>query len=128
MVHYGNRAWMTDGHVLDPTRPESLVYAFPKQGAPILLGAMFLAEDGAPGPQVGGCLTQWHDHTNLCLADRGKGMVGVVDAEGKCPAGSHNQVTAEMLHVWDLPLAGGPFSEATPAELRTAVIAKLTGA
>jgi hypothetical protein len=119
---------LADGRTLDPTRPESLVYAFPKQGTPILLGAMFLAEAGHPGPQVGGCLTQWHDHTNLCLADRGKGMVGVVDAQGNCPAGSHNQVTAEMLHVWDLPLAGGPFAEATPVQLRDGVIAKRRGA
>jgi hypothetical protein len=128
LMHYGNKAWMADGHNADPTRPESLVYAFPKQGRPILLGAMFLAEPGAPGPQVGGCATVWHDHTNLCLADRGGAMVGVTGADGQCPAGSHNRVTSEMLHVWDLPLAGGPFSEATPQQLRDGVIAKMQAA
>ena len=125
LVHYGNRAWMNDGHTLDSNRPESLVYAFPKQGPAILLGAMYMAEPGETGPQIGGCGTQWHDHTNLCLSDRGGAMVGVVDAAGSCPAGSSNRVTGEMLHVWDLPLAAGPYSEATPAQLRDAVIAKL---
>jgi hypothetical protein len=86
---------------------------------------MFMAEPGTTGPQIGGCLTQWHDHTNLCLADRGGAMVGVVDAQGNCPAGSSNRETGEMLHVWDLPLAGGPFSEATPVQLRDALIAKI---
>jgi len=37
-------------------------------------------------PQPGGCLTQWHVHTNLCLS-RGLGVVGVVTAaHPTCPA------------------------------------------
>jgi hypothetical protein len=124
LVHYGNKAWMVDGRTLDPSRPESLIYAFDKQGRSYLVGAMFMAEPGETGPQVGGCLTQWHDHTNVCLGRSG-GMVGVVDENGDCPAGSVNRTTGEMLHVWDIPLAGGPFSEPAPGQLRDALVAKL---
>jgi hypothetical protein len=124
LVHYGNKEWMVDGRTLDPSRPESLIYAFDKQGGSYLVGAMFMAEPGETGPQVGGCLTQWHDHTNVCLGRSG-GMVGVVDENGDCPAGSVNRTTGEMLHVWDIPLAGGPFSEPAPGQLRDALVAKL---
>ena len=98
------------------------MYAIPPTGAPILLGAMFLMESGQPGPMVGGCLTQWHVHENLCLADQGGRMVGVVDANGSCPAGSSNRVTPEMLHVWGIDIPGGPFSEPSGTEIRDSLI------
>jgi hypothetical protein len=123
LVHYANPAWYLDGRVLDPNRPESLMYAFPPVGDPILLGAMFLMTPGQPGPQVGGCLTQWHVHDNLCLADAGGAMVGVVGPDGTCPAGSHNKVTPEMLHVWGIDLPGGPFSEPSGSQIRDSLIA-----
>ena len=122
LVHYANPGWYLDGRVLDPNKPESLMYAIPPTGAPILLGAMFLMENGEPGPQVGGCLTQWHVHDNLCLADQGGRMVGVVDANGQCPAGSSNRVTPEMLHVWGIDVPGGPFSEPSGTEIRDSLI------
>ena len=39
VVHYGRPAAVLDGRVLDPSAPEALVYAFPKQTGPVLLGA-----------------------------------------------------------------------------------------
>jgi hypothetical protein len=126
IVHYGNRAYMLDGNVLDTAKPESLIYGFGKDGTPYLLGAMFMANPGEPGPAVGGCATIWHDHQNLCLANQGGGVVGIVDDQGSCPAGSTNRGTGEMLHVWDIPVPGGPFSEPTPVEIRNASIAKFT--
>jgi hypothetical protein len=117
---------MVDGHVLDPDRPESLVYGFDAAGRAYLLGAMFLDDSrSASPPQPGGCLTTWHTHTNLCLAP-GKGMVGVVGPDGTCPPGSANTETAAMLHVWAMDLPTGPFSELAeldPATIRSAVVA-----
>lgn len=61
-----------------------------------------------PTPQPGGCLTQWHVHTNLCLGKR-LGVVGVLNAAHlSCPAGSVNRVTQPMMHVWFVPIPGGP--------------------
>jgi len=51
---------------LNPQDPSSLVYAINVKGhAPILLGAMYLM-GGGNGPQVGGGLTRWHSHLEVC--------------------------------------------------------------
>jgi hypothetical protein len=111
VVHYGNPAYIHDGRTLDPAHPESLVYAIGANDRAFLLGAMYLLDDPlAAAPQPGGCLTQWHDHTNLCIAP-GKGMVATVAADGTCPAGSSNQQTTLMLHVWSIDTSAGPFAE-----------------
>jgi hypothetical protein len=55
---------------LNPRDPSSLVYAINVKGhAPILLGAMYLMGDGN-GPQVGGGLTRWHSHLEVCQGGR----------------------------------------------------------
>ncbi|HKA04126.1 MAG TPA: hypothetical protein VKD67_07340 [Acidimicrobiales bacterium] len=77
---------------------------------PFLIGAMYMDRAGSTPPQPGGCLTQWHDHTNLCLAPTA-GVVGTVASDGSCPAGSVNQATGLMMHVWSVDLPAGPFSE-----------------
>src|SRR5262249_19122929 len=82
---------------LDPTRPEALVYAFGGANrTPFLIGAMYMDRAGSTPPQPGGCLTQWHDHTNLCLAPTA-GVVGTVASDGSCPAGSVNHATGVVL-------------------------------
>ncbi|MDQ3303845.1 MAG: hypothetical protein M3518_10935 [Actinomycetota bacterium] len=92
VTHYLNPAYQGDGEILDPSRPESLVYANTPTG-PVLLGAMYLMpEPGAPGPTIGACLTQWHPHS-----------LG-------------GWVTPEMMHVWTADVPGGPFSELRPRE------------
>ncbi len=126
VVHYGRPAAVLDGRVLDPSAPEALVYAFPKQTGPVLLGALYLDGDAKP-PTPGGCLTRWHDHSNLCLAP-GRGMVAFVASDGSCPPGSANKRTQAMMHVWRYDTSAGPFAELSainPAELRAAVIADL---
>jgi hypothetical protein len=127
VVHYGDPAYLHDGAVLDPARPESLVYAFSADHrTAYLLGAMYLMDDPtATPPDPGGCETLWHDHTNLCLAP-GVGMVGTVAADGSCPAGSTNATTTLMMHVWSIDVPAGPFSEldaSTRHDLVTAVAA-----
>ena len=58
-------------------------------------------------PDVGGALTPWHVHTNLCF-DR-SGIAGT-DDDGSCPPGSVNVGTPPMLHVWVAPNPDGPFA------------------
>src|SRR5262249_47269436 len=61
-VHLENKAYKNDGRVLDPQRPETLVYAI-SGGRATLLGALFVMERGGqPGPAVGGPITHWHAH------------------------------------------------------------------
>jgi hypothetical protein len=86
-----------------------LVYANTAHGA-VLLAAMYLMPErsaGAPPPQPGSCLTQWHIHTNLCFS---AGKVVGTDSGATCAPGSANAVTQPMMHVWMTPVAGGPLA------------------
>jgi hypothetical protein len=120
VVHYLNRAYylatVRGGPVLDLADPQSLVYANTSHGA-VLVAAMYITSPGGPTPQPGGCLTQWHVHTNLCLAaGRVVGVTGLRSAG--CPAGSANRVTPAMMHVWYVPIPGGPTAiDATNAQV-----------
>ncbi|MDQ1635716.1 MAG: hypothetical protein QOJ32_2525 [Frankiaceae bacterium] len=123
LIHVGMTAWMRDGHLLDPNRVESLVYA-KFGGGSMLLGAMYVAEPTAPqGPLIGGALTSWHVHTNLCVNP----SVGTAlnPNGGQCPAGSAISPTAQMLHVWTIPYTGGPFADISTPALITAVTSEL---
>ena len=111
VVHYLNpayyRATVEGGPVLNTDDPQSLVYANTPKGA-VLVAAMYITYPGGPTPQPGGCLTQWHVHTNLCLTPS-LGVVGEVGAGNPtCPSGSVNRVTPPMIHVWFVPIPGGP--------------------
>ena len=101
-VHYANWQTAKEGDVLDPANPTFLVYANTQQG-PKLLGAMFLGPAPCvPGPDIGGSLTQWHAHDNLCLSSTHQ-VVGQTSASGACTTGTHNVDTYFMLHVWVEP-------------------------
>ena len=68
VVHYANWKTVESRDVLDPSHPSSLVYANTVNG-PVLLGAMYLgAGPCQPGPDIGGSLTDWHAHDDLCLS------------------------------------------------------------
>ena len=102
VVHYANWDVVRRGDVLDATTPSSLVYANTARG-PLLLGAMFMGPGPcAPGPDVGGPLTEWHAHDDLCLSATHE-VVGRADASGSCVTGRHNVSTYFMLHVWTAP-------------------------
>jgi hypothetical protein len=113
IVHYGNRAYMLDRDVLDPQRVESLVYARTSDGM-VLLGAMYMMPPGEKGPEIGGSLTHWHVHDDLCIDEARLAQVARL-ANGSCPPGSSVQVTPEMLHVWSIDYPTGPFGELTPS-------------
>jgi hypothetical protein len=111
VVHYLNpayyRATVRGGPVLNAGDPQSLVYANTPKGA-VLVAAMYITTPGGPAPQPGGCLTQWHVHTNLCLT-AGLDVVGAIGpGQPGCPPGSVNRVTPAMIHVWFVPIPGGP--------------------
>jgi hypothetical protein len=110
LKHYFNAAYVTDGRVLDPTRPEGLLYAHTTRG-PVLVAAVYLMNRaGEPGPAVGGCLAQWHAHQNHCSSSAAKGLIdGVRRRDGSCPPGQVPWATPPMLHTWIIDLPGGPF-------------------
>jgi hypothetical protein len=111
IVHYINPAYYRAGAVLDPNEIPALVYVNTAHGA-VLSAAMYLDPHGVTPPQPGGCLTQWHIHTDLCFSS---GRVVGTDNKGSCATGSTNQVTQPMMHVWMTPVSGGPLAPDPPA-------------
>jgi hypothetical protein len=117
VVHYINlkyyEASLAGGPVINPARPQSLVYANTPKGA-VLVASMFMAGPGATNqPQPGGCLTQWHIHTNLCFGSFGT-VVGLTHDGTKCASGAVHRITPPMLHVWYVPIPGGPTAVDAP--------------
>ncbi len=119
VVHYAKPSFINDSNLLDPNAIESLVYANTPHGA-ILVAAMYLMASnqvGAIPPMPGGCLTEWHIHTNLCFSNSSGVVVGVTHA-GACAAGSTNHISQPMIHVWLAPVPGGPLVvDATDAQV-----------
>lgn len=109
VVHYLNASYMRNKDVLDPNHVQSLVYAFTPYG-PVLVAAMYLMpSQGDKGPMPGGCLTQWHAHTNLCTGGP-SGLISGFQTNGVCPSGENALQTPEMMHVWQVPVPGGPLT------------------
>jgi len=113
IVHYINLAMYRTGQALNPAAIPALVYVNTAHGA-VLSAAMYLVPKGQAPPQPGGCLTQWHIHTDLCFSTNGGTVVGT-DANSSCGAGSVNKVTQPMMHVWMTPVSGGPLAPDPPA-------------
>jgi hypothetical protein len=86
----------------------------------VLLGAMYqMPKQGVPGPDVGGALTPWHYHTNVCFSLPGLLISGLSTPFGECPPGSVRVTTADQLHVWTAPNPNGPFGDLDEAWVRT---------
>lgn len=115
--HAANAAYESDGHIFDPDRPETLVYAM-VDGEPVLLGAQFsMPEKGLAGPAIGGPLTVWHAHDHVCVGLPGV-LTGLQSPFGTCPIGSISiPETNEMIHVWTLPGVPEPFGDLDDAWL-----------
>jgi hypothetical protein len=112
LAHYHNQAYFLDGRVLDPERPEQLIYLERPTGETQLVGVMFLMRPGEPGPRVGGALTPWHTHDGLCISLTSGTIVALVGAAGECPPGSAKLGrTPEMLHVWLVDNPAGVFAD-----------------
>ena len=85
VLHVPNPAWRADGRVLDPTRPETLVYWNGPGDRLTLVGVMYTAARGAAGPTVGGPITRWHDHES-CRDPATRAKLGR-PVDGVCPRG-----------------------------------------
>jgi hypothetical protein len=110
--HYINLDYFHDGRILDPDHPESLVYEPDGKGGKKLVAAMFMLETGqtlADVPDVGGKLTQWHIHNNLCFTASAV-VAGLTSPGGDCPAPLVKGPATPMIHVWIRPNACGPFA------------------
>jgi hypothetical protein len=120
-AHFTSRAYVADGRLLDPARPESLMYMQLRDGRRLLIGVMYVAP-GGQGPRVGGPLTTWHTHPGACFGLDGR-SVGVANAQGQCPSGTIRPLRQpEMLHVWFFNHPDGPFADhLTPGAVLTAL-------
>ena len=75
VVHYINYSITQQHKTADPEAIPSLVYVNTNHGA-VLSGAVYsdLSGDPARPTQPGGCLAQWHLHSDLCFS--GRAVVG----------------------------------------------------
>ena len=85
--HYVDPTVARDGRVLDPSRPNGLVYYAGGEGDPVLLGAFFVAPPGSPAPAPAGELVVWHSHDAACTAFFASEAEPCTDSR-------------RMLHVW----------------------------
>ena len=113
--HYIQWNWINDSDYLDPDHPESLVYIPQPDGTKKLVSAMFMLPDTMTldqVPDIGGALTQWHIHDNLCFTRDlvAPKVAGIVDSSGGCPASLQKFRPAPMIHVWITPNKCGPFA------------------
>ncbi|MEE2663656.1 MAG: hypothetical protein VX681_06025 [Myxococcota bacterium] len=128
--HYYNEDHIFDDAILDPDRPEFLMYYGTPRGQK-LAGLMFYTRrPGEPGPQIGGPLTRWHFHVWAepnCLVG---GLLSVATAtrgvggDGDCERGAPEHRSPEMLHVWLLEHPEGPFATSMwlrPEQLRSLI-------
>ncbi len=112
--HFINWSYVTDGQALNPDRPESLVYQV-RNGEKTLVAAMFMASPGTTlddTPELGGALTQWHIHDNLCFSNDPEAprVAGLTDVQGGCRPPTVKLSPVPMIHVWTVPHPCGPFA------------------
>jgi len=112
--HLINWSYISDDKILDPDYPESLVYNV-RSGHRVLESAMFMLAPGSDlttVPDVGGALTQWHIHNNLCFTDDQEAphVAGLTDSGGNCRAPTVKLEPVPMIHVWITKNACGPFA------------------
>ena len=89
--HYISKTYRDNPSVLDPSKPESIVYGTLPDGSMRPIGVMYMMPAaGMAGPQPGGCLMAWHAHG--------------------FPFAGLGEQSAQMVHVWTIPVPGGPFA------------------
>jgi hypothetical protein len=116
--HFVNWRLVSDGRVLDPDRPEALVFKVDAAShTKTLSAAMFMANPGDTldtVPDLGGALVQWHIHDDLCWEGEPDAwrVADVTEPGADCQPGtfrlSHSSVP--MVHVWIIPHRCGPFA------------------
>src|SRR5690349_3291993 len=97
--HGTNPAYQDDGHILYPTRPETLVLQN-RPGGYKVVAAMYQLPPGttmADIPADIAWLPGWHVHEDICVDDNQ--IFSGIASNGVCRVG-HLLITAPMLHVW----------------------------
>jgi hypothetical protein len=112
--HLVNWNYLNDDHTLDPDYPESLVYNV-RSGHRVLESAMFMLPPGSTldkVPDIGGALTQWHIHNNLCFTNDpvSPHVAGLTDGSGNCRTPTVKLEPVPMIHVWITKNPCGPFA------------------
>jgi len=115
--HLVNWPFINDDKILDPDYPESLVYNT-RNGHRELESAMFMLPPGSAldkVPDIGGALTQWHIHDNLCFTSDpvAPHVAGLTDRSGTCRPPTVKLEPVPMIHVWTTPNSCGPFAALT---------------
>lgn len=100
-AHFYNPVWARDGRLMDPDRPEVLLYSKRLDGNWRLIGFMFSDEvvKDAP-PSFFGALDVWHRHENLCFTAAG---VSIKASKEACVGGLFTPQTTWQMHVWTAP-------------------------
>jgi len=106
ILHYLNQGYLRAGPILDPQRPEALVYKRSPSGLHLVAAMFMMHRAGESGPAIDGSRAGWHTHSSCW----GPGGMGVPVPGGPCPEGTEPVRTAEMLHVWLINVPGGPFA------------------
>ena len=112
-THYAKSEYFLDDRLLDPDRPEVLMYYNTHKGKK-LAGYMFYVRSRKErGPQIGGPLTVWHYHKwwegPFCMLG-GLLPVGNPDTNGVCSRGTVHETSPEMIHVWLIEHPEGRFA------------------
>jgi hypothetical protein len=98
-VHFKSAAYERDGRVLDPNRPEALVYWRRPRGGLVLVGFMFRAPSRQPPPDRGlGPYMAWHAHA-FCDDRREAGNPRQFHSD-RCASGYAHHGATQMTHVW----------------------------
>ena len=111
--HLINGDLIDDGRILDPDYPESLVYDTSGGGTPAGVGHVHDPRGTSLDdvPELGGPLTQWHVHDDLCFSPgENPRVAGITTVGGTCRAPLQKFDPTPMIHVWIEPHVCGPFA------------------
>jgi hypothetical protein len=113
--HYINWPLIDDGDILNPEKPESIVFQVGPGGQRTLVAAMFITPRDVTvedPPDFGGALVQWHAHDNLCYGGVPNQLriMAVVEYPQPCPGSTFRDHLSPMIHVWIVPHECGPFA------------------
>jgi hypothetical protein len=109
ILYLYDRSFIKEGTWIDPGRPQALIYLRMPDAAYLLVGAAFITPFG-DGPHIGGGLTIWFPHRDLCVDDQEEIIAKSIPGRG-CPSGSRSLAwKIEALHVWLFENPNGPFA------------------
>lgn len=107
--HWVNEALLNDDDVLNPSRPEFVMF---DPDTNEFLGVMFVAPWGTHGTQLAGPLSRWHYHDAPEGCWKGQMPLASQDSPpATCPPGYvKRKGPPEMLHVWFRDTPDGPMA------------------